>query len=163
MDHEGDWVPKNWCFWTVVLEKTLEISLDSKEIKPVNPKGNQSWTVIGRTGSEADASILWPPDTKSCLIGKYPDAGKDWRQEEQEVTEDKRAGWHHQLNGHEFEQTWGDSEGQGSLICWSSWGCSVRHDWLTEQHCWWHIWRKHCYSLYIVCQQLNISITSRNI
>ena len=95
------WVPKNWCFQTVVLEKTLESPLDCKEIKPVNPKGNQPWIFIRRT--DAEAPILWPLDLKSWLIGKYPDAGKDWRQEEKGTTEDEMAGWHHGLNGHELE------------------------------------------------------------
>ena len=109
------------CFWTVVLEKTLESPLDCKEIKPVNPKGNQSWIFIGRT--DAEAPILWPPDVKSQLIGKGPDARKDWRQEEKGMTEDEMVGWNHWLNGHEFKQTPGDSAGQGSLECCSPWGC----------------------------------------
>ena len=108
---------------TVVLEKTLESPLDSKEVKPVNPKGNQSWIFIGGTDTEAEAPILWPPDAKSQLTGKDPDAGKDWGQEEKGVTEDKVVGWHHWLNGHEFEQALGDDEGQGSLACCSLWGC----------------------------------------
>ena len=108
LDHKEDWVLKNWCFLIVVLEKTLESPLDSKEIKPVNPKGNQSWIFIGRT--EAEALILWPPAGKSWLIGKDPDAGKDWRQEGKEVTEYEMTGCHHWLNGHEFEQTPGDGE-----------------------------------------------------
>ena len=103
-------VPKNWCLWTVVLEKTLENPLDSKEIKAVNPKGNQSWVFIGRTDVETEAPILWPPDVKSWLIGKYPDAGKDWKQEEKGTTEDEMVGWHHWLNGHELEKTVGDGE-----------------------------------------------------
>ena len=114
------WVPKNWCFRILVLEKTLESPLDCKEIKPVSPKGNQSWIFIGRTGAEAP--ILWPPDVKSRHTGKDPDAGKDWGQEEKGEVEDKTVGWHHQLNGHEFEQALGDSEGQGSLECCSPWG-----------------------------------------
>ena len=97
------WALKNWCFWTVVLEKTLESPLDCKEIKPVHPKGNQSWIFIGRTDAEAEAPILWPPDVKNWLIGKDPEAGKDWRQEKKGKTEDEMVGWHHQLNGHEFE------------------------------------------------------------
>ena len=103
LDHKEGWVPKNWCFWTVVLEKTLESSLDYKEIKPVNPKGNQSWIFIGKPNAEAETLILWPPDAKSQLIRKDPEAGKDWRQEEKGMTEDEMAGWHHRLNGHEFE------------------------------------------------------------
>ena len=101
LDYKESWTLKNWCFWTVVLEKTLESPLDCKEIKSVNPKGNQSWIVIGRTDAEAETPILWPPDAKSQLIGKDPDAGKDWTQEEKRMTEDEMVGWHHQLNGHE--------------------------------------------------------------
>ena len=120
LDHKEGWALKNWCFWTVVLEKTLESPLDWKEIKSVNPKGNQPWIFIGRSGAEA--LILWSPDAKSWLIGKDPDAGQDWRQEEKRATEDKMVRWHHQLNRHEFKQTQGDSEGQGSLECCSPWG-----------------------------------------
>ena len=100
---QPSWVPKNWCFWTVVLEKTLESSLDRKKIQKVHPKGNQSWIFIGRAGVEAETPILWPPDAKNWLIGKDPDAGKDWRQEEKGMTEDEMVGWHHQLDGHEFD------------------------------------------------------------
>ena len=113
----------NWCFRTVVLEKTLESPLDCKEIQPVNPKGNQLWIFIGRTDAEAEALILWPPDAKSGLIGKDPDAEKGWGQEEKEVTENEMVGWHHQFNGHEFGKTPRDSEGQGSLLCFSPWDC----------------------------------------
>ena len=123
LDHKEGWVLNNWCFWIVVLEKTLESPLDSTEIKPVNPKENQPWVFIGRTDAEGEAPKLWPPDAKSQLIGKDPDAGKDWRQKEKQVTEDEMVGWHHRLSGHEFEQTLGDSEGQGSLACCSPWGC----------------------------------------
>ena len=112
LDHKEGWVPKNWCFQTVVLEKTLKSPLDSKEIKPVSPKGSQPWIFIGRTVAEADIPIFWPPVVKSQLIGKDPDAGKDWGQEGKGVREDEMIGWHHQLNGHEFEQTLGDSEGR---------------------------------------------------
>ena len=122
LDHEEGWEPKNWCFWTVVLEKTLKSPLDCKEIEPVHPKGNQPWIFIGRTDVEAEAPILWPPDGKNWLIWKDPDVGKVWRQEEKGMTEGEMVGWHHWLNGHEFEQTPGDSEGQGSLACCSSWG-----------------------------------------
>ena len=101
LDHKESWVLKNWYFWTVVLEKTLESPLDCKESKPVNPKGNKSWIFIERT--DVEAPILWPPEVKSWLIRKDPDAGKDWRQEEKGTTEDEMFGWHHQLNGHEFE------------------------------------------------------------
>ena len=105
---------------TVVLEKTLESPLDCKEVQPVHPKGNQPWTFIGRTDTEAP--VLWPPDVKSQLIGKDLDAGKDWRQEEKGTTENEMVGWHHQLKGHEFEQTPGDGEGRGNLVCCSLWG-----------------------------------------
>ena len=103
LDYKKSWKPKNWCFWTVVLEKTLESPLDCKEIQQVHPKRNQSWIFIGRTDVEAETPILRPPDVKSWLIWKDPDAGKDWRQEEKGMTEDEMAGWHHGLNGHEFE------------------------------------------------------------
>ena len=103
LDCEESWAPKNWCFWTVVLEKILESPLDCKEIQPVHPKGNQSWIFIGRTDVEAETTILWPPDVTSWLIWKDPDAGKDWGQEEEGITGDEMAGWHHWLNGHEFE------------------------------------------------------------
>ena len=122
LDDKGSWVPKNWCFQTVILEKTLESPLDCKEIKPVNPRWNQPWIFTGRTDAEAEVPLLWPPDVKSSLIRKDPDAGKDWRQEEKGITEEKMVGWHHWLNGHEFEQVPGDGEGQGSLVCCSPWG-----------------------------------------
>ena len=123
VDHKESWAPTNWCFWTVVLEKTLESPLDCEEIKPVNPKENESWILTGRTDAEAEAPILWPPDAKTWLTGKDPDAGKDWRQWEKWMTEDKVVGWRHQLGGHEFEQAPGVGEGQGSLVCRSPWGC----------------------------------------
>ena len=104
LDYKQSWAPKNWCFWTVVLEKTLESPLDCMEIKPVHPKGDQSWILIGRTDPEAEAPILWPLDAKNWLLAKDPDAGKDWRQEEKGMTEDEMVGWHHWLDGHEFEQ-----------------------------------------------------------
>ena len=132
LDYEESWAPKNWCFWTVVLEKTLESPLDCKEIQPVHPKGDQSWVFIGRTDAEAETPILWPPHVKSWLIGKDPDAGRDWGQEEKGTTEDEMAGWHHLLDGHEFEWTPGVADGQGGLACCNSWGHRVRHDWVTE-------------------------------
>ena len=103
LDYKKSWVLKNWCFWTVVLEKTLESPLDCKKIKPVNPEGNQSWIFIGRTDVEAEAPILWAPDVKRWLIRKDPDAGQDWRQEGKGSTEDEIVGWHHHLDRHEFE------------------------------------------------------------
>ena len=102
LDYKESWVPKNWRFWTVLLEKTLESPLDWKEIQPVHPKGDQSWVFIGKTDVEAETPRLWPPDAKSWIIWKDPDAGKDWGQEEKGMTEDEMAGWHHWLNGHEF-------------------------------------------------------------
>ena len=120
MDCKEDWAPKNWCFWTVVLEKTLKSPSDCKEIIPVNPKGNQLWIFIEKTDAEAEAPILWLPDVKSWLIGKDPDAGKDWKQEEV-MTEDEIVGWHHQLDEREFEQAPGVGDGQGSLVCCSPW------------------------------------------
>ena len=122
LDYKESWKPKNWCFWTVLLEKTLESLLGCKEIQLVNPKGNQSWIFIGRTDAEAKTPILWPPDAKNWPIWKDPDAGKDWRQEEKKMTEDEMVGWHHRLNGHEFEQAPGVGDRQGGLVCCSSWG-----------------------------------------
>ena len=119
LDYKESWALKNWCFWTVVLEKTLESPLDFKEIKPVNPKGSQSWIFIGGTDAEAETPILWPPDAKNWLMGKDPDAGKDWGQEKKGMTEEEMVGWHHQLDGHEFEQAPGVGDGQGSLVCCS--------------------------------------------
>ena len=114
---------KNWCFQTVVLEKTLASPLDCKEIQPVHSEGDQSWVFIGRTDAEAEAPILWPPHVMSWFIGKDPDAERDWGQEEKGMTEDEMAGWHHGLDGHEFEWTPGDGDGQGGLACCNSWGC----------------------------------------
>ena len=121
LDCKESWVLKNWCFWTVVLEKTLESSLDCKEIKPDNPEENQPWIFIGRT--DAKAPILWLPDTKNQLIRKDPDAGKDLRQKGKGTTEDEMAGWHHWYNEHELGQTPGDGERQRNLVCVSPWGC----------------------------------------
>ena len=122
LDCEEGWAPKNWCFWTVVLEKTLASPLDCKEIQPVHPKGDQSWVFIGRTDAEAETPILCPLHAKSWLIGKDPDAGRDWRQEEKGMTEDEMAGWHHWLDRRESDWTSGDGDGQGGLACWDSWG-----------------------------------------
>ena len=121
LDHKESWALKNSCFWTVVLEKTFESPLDCKEIQAVHPKGNQSWMFIGRTDAEAETPILWPPDVKSWFIWKDPDAGKDWRREKG-TTEDEMVGWHHQLDGREFEWIPGDSDGQEALVCCDSWG-----------------------------------------
>ena len=122
LDHKESWAPKNWCFLTVVLETTLESHLDTKEIKPVNPKENKPQILIGRIDAKAETPILWPPDVNSWLSGKDHDAGKDWRQKEKRVTEDEMVRLHHRLNGHEFEQALGDSGGQ-----------RIRHNLATEQ------------------------------
>ena len=127
LDHKESWALKNWCFETVVLEKTLESPLDSKEIKPVHPKENQSWIFIERT--DAEAPVLWPPDAKNQLLGKDPDAGKDWRQKKG-TTEDEMVGWHHWLQGDEFEEILGVGDGQGGLACCNSWG---RKEWDTTE------------------------------
>ena len=132
LDHKESWAPKNLCFWTVVLEKTLESPLNSMEFKPVNPKGNLSWRHIGRSDAKAEAPKLRPPNAKSQLIGKDPDAGKDWRQEEKGMTEDELIGCYHRFNVHEFEQTQGNSEGQGSW-CAAVHGVSKSQTWLSSQ------------------------------
>ena len=129
LDDKEGWVLKNWCFWTVVLEKTPESPLDFK-IKQVNPEGNQLWTFMGRTDAEAETLILWPHDAKSRLIRKDPDAGKDWRQEEKGTTENEMVGWHYWLDGHEFEQAPGVGDRQGSLACLGL--RRVGHDWATD-------------------------------
>ena len=126
---KNGWAPKNWCLPAVVLKKTLESPLDSKEIHPVNPKGNQSWIFIGRTDAEAEAPILWAPDVKNQHIGKDPDAGKDWRQEEKGTTEDEMVGLYHRLDGREFEQTPGVGDGRESLSYCSPWGHKELSDW----------------------------------
>ena len=126
LDCEESWMPKNWCFWTVVWEKTLETirrsPLDHKEVQPVHPKGDQSWVFIGRTDAKAETPILWSPHVKGWLIGKDPDAGRDWGKEEKGTTEDEMPGWHHWLNGHGFEWTPGVGDGQGGLGCCDSRG-----------------------------------------
>ena len=132
LDYKKSQAPKNWCFWTVVLEKTLESTLDCKEIQPVHPKGDQSWVFTGRTDVEAETPILWPPDVKKQLIWKDPDAGKDWRQEEKGMTEDKMVGWHRRLNGHEFVNSgsWWWTGRPGVLRSMGS--QKVWYDWATE-------------------------------
>ena len=121
LDYKESWVPKNWCFWSVVLEKTLESPLECKEIQPVHPKGDQSWMFIGRTNAKAETPVLWPLDAKSWLIWKDPDAGKDWGQEKG-MTEDEMVRWHHWLNGHDFGWTLLVGDGQGGLACCGSRG-----------------------------------------
>ena len=133
LDYKESWAQKNWCFWTVMLEKTLESPLD------FHPKGNQPWVFIGRTDVVAETPIFWPPDANSWLIRKDPDAGKDWRQAEKGTTEDETVEWHHWLNGHVFKQALWVGDGQGSLVCCSPWGCkeSGMTEWLnwTELSC----------------------------
>ena len=135
LDHKECWAPKNWCFWTVVLEKTFEVPLDCRDqTSHTSPKGNQSRIFIRWTDAEAETPILWPPDVKNWLIRKDPDAGKGWWQEEKGTTEDEMVGWHHQLNGYEFEQAPGAGDGQGSLACCSPWGHKQSD--MTEQLNW---------------------------
>ena len=122
LDCEESSAPKNWCFWTVVLEKTLESPLDCKEIQPVHSEGDQPWDFFGGNDAEAETPVLWPPPAKSWLIGKDPDAGRDWGQEEKGTTEDEMAGWHHRLDGRESQWTPGVGDGQGGLACCDSWG-----------------------------------------
>ena len=146
LNHKEGWAPKNWCFQTLVLKKTLESPLDCKEIKPVNPKGNQYWIFIGRTDAEAGVPILWPPNAKSWLTGKDPDAGKEWRQKEKGTKEDEMAGWHYWHSRHEFEQTAGDGEGQGSLAHCSLSGCKVwtwLSNWTKKPSLYWLLSRSH--------------------
>ena len=138
LGHKESWAPKNWCFQIVVPEKTLESLLDCKEIKPVNPKGNQPWIFIRRTDAEAEIPILWLPNVKNWLLGRDPDAGIDLRQEEKVKTEDEMVGWHHQLSGHGFGCTLGIGDGQGRLVRYSPWCCRVGHDWVTELN--WNMW-----------------------
>ena len=159
LDHKKGWMPKNWCFWTVVMEKIIESPLDCKEIKPVNPKGNQSWIFIRRSDAEAEAPIFWPPDVKSWLIRKDSDAGKDWRQEEKGTIEDEMAEWYHWFNGPEFEQILGVGDGQGNLQCCSPWG-HIESD-TTEQlnsnnnvHL--HLWK---FTTWFVCRGLIVMNT----
>ena len=133
-DYKESWALKKRCFWTVLLEKTLERPLDCKKIQPVHPKGNQSWIFTGRTDAEAESPIFWPPYTKNWLIAEDPDAGKDLRQEEKGTTEDEMVGWHHRLDGCEFEQAPGVGDGQGSLSCCSP--CSHNELDMTEQLNW---------------------------
>ena len=133
LDDEEGRTLMNWCLWTVVLEKTPESPLDSKEIKPVNLKGNQPWILIGRkTDAEAEAPVFWSPDANSWPIGKVPDARKDWGQEEKRVPEGEMTRWHHWCNEHELRQTLGDGEGQGGLVCCSPWGCKQLGDWTAQ-------------------------------
>ena len=133
-DYKESWVPKNWCFWTVVLEKTLESPLNCRDIQPIYPKRNPSWIFIGRPDAESETPIFWPPDTKNWLTAKDPDIAKNWRQDEKGMTEDEMVGWHHWLTAHESEETLGVGDGQGGLACCSPWGCKESNT--TEQLNW---------------------------
>ena len=143
LDCEESWALNNWCFWTVVLEKTLESPLDCKEIQPVHSKGEQPWDFFGRNDAKAETPVLWPPHVKSWITGKVSDDGRDWRQEEKGMTEDEVAGWHHRLDEHEFGWTPGVGDGQGGLVCCESWGhketdTTERLNW-TEHLCNWFL------------------------
>ena len=144
LDYKESWVPKNWCFWTVVLEKPLESPLDCNEIQPVHSEGDQPWDFFGRTDAEAETPVLWPPHVKSWLIGKDPDARRDWGQEEKGTAEDEMAGWNHWLNGRESEWTPGVGDGQGDLACCNSWGRkeSDTTEWLN--------WTEHAKKLIVI-------------
>ena len=142
LNYKESWALKNWCFWTVVLENILESPLDCKEIQPVHPKRNQSWIFIWRTDAEAETLILWPPDEKNWLSGKDPDAEKDWWREENGMTEDEMIGWHHWLDGYEFEQALGVGDGQGGLAYCSPWGCQASD--ITERWNWTDIYICTC-------------------
>ena len=156
LDYKKSWAPKNWCFWTVVLEKTLESPLDCKEIQPVHPKGDvhwKSWVFIGRTDAEAETPVLWSADARDWLTWKDPDSGKDWGQEEKGTTEDEMVGWHHWLDGHGFGWTLGVGDGQGGLACCGSWGCkeSDMTEWL-NLFVWLHwVLVATCELLVVVC------------
>ena len=141
LDCEESWAPKNWCFWTVVLEKTLESPFDCKEIQLVHSEGDQSWVFFGRTDANVETPILWPAHVKSWLIGKDSDAGRDWGQEEKGTTEDEMAGWHHRLDGREFEWTLGVGDGQGGLACCNSWGRKDSD--MTERLNWTELWYRN--------------------
>ena len=150
LDCEESWVPKNWCFWTVVLEKTLESPLDCKEIQPVHSK-DQPWDFFGRNDAKPETPVFWPPHAKSWLIGKDSDAGRDWGQEEKGMTEDEMAGWHHQLDGHEFKWTPEIGDGQGGLACCNSWGRKESDT--TEQLIWFDL-KKNSLIFYVDCIEM---------
>ena len=142
LDCEESWVLKNWCFWTVVLEKTLESPLDCKEIQPVHSEGDQPWDFFGRNDAKTETPILWPPHVKSWLTGEDSYTGRDWGQEKKGTTEDEMVEWHHLLDRRESEWTPGVGDGQGRLACCNSWHRRVGHDWATELN-----WTHHCTGL----------------
>ena len=159
LDYKESWALKNWCFWTVVLEKTLESPLDCKEIQLVHPKGDQFWVFIGGTDAKAETPILWPPHAKSWLIGKDSNAGRIWGQEKG-TTEDEMAWWHHQLDGDEFAWTLGIGDGQGHLACCDSWGCKESD--MTEQLNWTELMGPDPWSSSFECWVLSpLSLSSR--
>ena len=157
-----NWAQKKWCFWTVVLENTLESLLDCKEIQPVHSEGDQPWVFFGRNDAKAETPVFWPPHAKSWLIGKDPDAGRDWEQEEKGTTEHEMAGWDHWLDGRESEWTPGVGDRQGGLECCDSWGHKVRHYWATElnwtellfffKFCYWAIWVTYIFCILVSYQ-----------
>ena len=155
LDYKESWVPKNWCFLIVWLEKTLESPLKCMEIQSVHPRGNQSWIFIGRTDAEAETPILWPPDAKNWLTGKYPDSGKVWRQEAKGLTEDEKVGWQHWLDGHEFEKVPKVGDGLGSLLCYSPWGHkeSDMTEWLN-----WSVFFKNNHLIFLQCYSLPLTL-----
>ena len=160
LDYKEGWILKNWCFWTVVLEKTLESPLDCKEIQPVHSRGYQPWDFFGRNDAKAETPVLWPPHAKSWLIGKDPDAGRDWKQEEKGTAEDEMAGWHHWLHGREFEWTPGVGDGQGGLVCCGSWGRKESNT--TEQLNWyWYLKEDKTYRNSICVYNHALSIIMR--
>ena len=148
LDCKESWAPNNWCFWAVVLEKTLESPLDRKEIQPVHSE-DQPWDFFGRNDAKAETPILWPPDVKSWPTGKDPDAGRDWGQEEKGMIEDEIVGWHHRLNGHEFGWTLGVGDGQGGLVCCDSWGRKESD--ATEQLNWTELKTRWIYAKWWYC------------
>ena len=162
LDCEESWMPKNSCFWTVVLEKTLESPLDCKETQPVHPKGDQPWVFFGRNDAKAETLVLWPPHVKSWLIGKDSDAGRGWEQEEKWTTEDEMAGWHHWLNGCEFEWTPGVGDGRGGPECCDSWvhkesDTTERLDW-TDLNLWNKLWFIYTMEYYTTVKKNEIAL-----
>ena len=162
LDCEESWVLKNWCFWAVVLEKTLESHLDCKEIQSVHPERDKCWVFIGRAAAEAETPILWPPHAKSWLIGKDPDAGRGWGQEEKGTAEDEMAGWHHRLDGHESEETLGIGDGQAGLACCDSWGRKESD--ITEQLNWTEstYWNKGTIQYFATWRRILSNFLNRN-
>ena len=152
LDCKEGWAPKNWCFWTVVLENTLESPLDCKETQPVHSEGDQPWDFFGRNDAKAETPVFWPPHAKSWLFGKDYDAGRDWGQEEKGTTEDEMAGWHHWLDGRESQWTLGVGDGQGGLVCCDSWGHKESD--MTERLNWTEHTHTHTFIFWFFCHNL---------